>query len=423
MIKKVLLGVGALGAVAALVAGIWFLQLIAPGEVSNELPVAPTLAVATPTTAVVPVAPATPTAAAGSETPTTGPGAPDDPPSPTLPPPDPPAPQAARVYRIDPTQSEASYSVEEVFFDVRGLVTAVGRTRAVAGDILIDRGNLAASQVGEIVVDISQLRSDEPSRDNAIRNRWLESRRYPHARFQNAVPGGLPASVTDGVPFTFQMTGDLTVRTATAPVTWVVTATLEGETLRGTATTPVKMTQFGFDPPQLMDLRVEDDVRLTLDFVALATDAGSATPTVAPTPIAAEPPPAGMRDCAPTPSEEGRPNYRPNAPPRTSVGAGHVLQGVVRSSTGCAPLAGAQLEFWLTNPAGAYDDDHRATLFADAGGAFRFESNLPGAYGGGSPHIHFVVTAANHRDLVLTHLLADGQTEQTLDLVLAPTTP
>ena len=330
MIKKVLLGVGALGAVMVLVAGIWFLQLIAPGEVSNAPPVAPTLAVATPTAAPVAAAPATPTAplAAGQETPTTGASAPDDPLSPTLPPTAPSAPPAARVYRIDPTQSEASYSVEEVFFDVRGLVTAVGRTRAVAGDILIDRGNLAASQVGEIVVDISQLRSDEPSRDNAIRNRWLESRRYPYARFQNAVPSGLPAAVTDGVPFTFQMTGDLTVRTATAPVTWVVTATLEGDTLRGTATTPVKMTQFGFNPPQLMDLRVEDDVRLTLDFVALATDAGSATPTAAATAaLAAEPPPAGMRAGAPTPSEQDRPNYRPNAPQRTSVGTGHVLQG------------------------------------------------------------------------------------------------
>jgi polyisoprenoid-binding protein YceI len=411
MMKKVLLGVGALIAVAGLALGIWFLRLTAPGEVSSEPPVAPTLAVATATAPAAAVTPATPVAA-GAVTPASGPGASDDPP--------PPAPLAARVYRIDPAQSEASYSVEEVFFDVRGLVTAVGRTRAVAGDILIDRGNLAASRVGEIVVDISQLRSDEPSRDNAIRNRWLESRRYPYARFQNAVPSGLPASVTDGVPFTFQMTGDLTVRTATAPATWVVTATLAGDTLRGTATTAVKMTQFGFDPPRLMDLRVEDDVRLALDFVAIATDGGSAPPT-ATAAVAAEPPPAGMRDCAPTPSEQGRPNYRPNAPERASVGAGHVLQGVVRSSRGCAPLAGAQLEFWLTNPAGAYDDDHRATLFTDASGAFRFESNVPGAYGGGSPHIHFAVTAAGHRDLVLTYILEGGQTEQTYDLVLAPT--
>ena len=85
------------------------------------------------------------------------------------------------IYRIDPAQSEARYTVDETFFDARGLVTVVGTTNGVAGDISIDRANPAASRVGEIVVDISQLRTDERSRDNAIRREWLQSARFPLA--------------------------------------------------------------------------------------------------------------------------------------------------------------------------------------------------------------------------------------------------
>jgi polyisoprenoid-binding protein YceI len=176
------------------------------------------------------------------------------------------------VYRIDPDQSQASYRVGETFFDQRGFVIAVGTTNAVAGDILIDPANLTASQVGEIVVDISQLRTDEPMRDNAIRRRWLESARYPLAKFNNAKIVGMPASTPDGQAFKFQITGDMTVREVTNSITWDAEATLEGDTLRGTATTKLKMSEFGIEPPSLLDLKVEDDVELTLEFVANAVD-------------------------------------------------------------------------------------------------------------------------------------------------------
>jgi polyisoprenoid-binding protein YceI len=65
------------------------------------------------------------------------------------------------------------------------------------------------------------------------------------------------------------MTGDMTIREMTRKQTWDVTATLDGDTLRGTAKTDIKMTQYGVDPPDIAGfVRVEDDVVLTLDFVA-----------------------------------------------------------------------------------------------------------------------------------------------------------
>ena len=124
--------------------------------------------------------------------------------------------------------------------------------------------------------------------------------------------------------------------------------------------------------------------------------------------------------CAPTRPDALGPFYVPNAPARSSVGGGHVLSGVVRSSEGCAPIAGARIEFWLANPRGQYDAAHRATLFADADGAYRFESNFPPAYSGRPPHVHIRVTAEGFQELVTQYYPSQGQAEGEFDLVLVP---
>src|SRR5438093_7772003 len=68
--------------------------------------------------------------------------------------------------------------------------------------------------------------------------------------------------------------------------------------------------------------------------------------------------------------------YKPNAPVRSSVGHGHVLRGVVKSSADCSPFAGVRMEFWLANPADYFDDGHRATVITENSGAYTFESNF-----------------------------------------------
>jgi polyisoprenoid-binding protein YceI len=377
MTRKVLLVAAVLLGLAAIVAVAWYARLTAPVAVSNTPPVAATLVA-----------------------PTTTPG--------------------AAVYRIDPARSQASYRVDETFFDNRGLVTALGTTNAVAGDLLLDRGNLAASRVGEIVVDISQLQSDEPNRDNAIRNEWLESARYPLATFKNASLHDIPSSWREGEPFRVKMAGDLTIRTTTRNVIWDVEMAMEGDELRGKATTEIRMSDFGFQPPSLSILRVEDDVALAIDFVAVApgsvATAGTVQLTEVMPPVSS--PTALVRACTATVSEGNRPNYRPGAPIRDSVGLGYVLAGTVLSSAGCAPIPQARIEIWLTNPEGQYDDAHRATVLTDDEGTFRFESNVPGAYGGGVPHVHMAVSAEGHADVVITHMVQEGATEAMLEFVL-----
>ena len=72
--------------------------------------------------------------------------------------------------------------------------------------------------------------------------------------------------------------------------------------------------------------------------------------------------------CPPTPAQPLGPFYQANAPERSQVGQGYRLEGEVRSSLDCRPLARARIEFWLAGPDGRYDDDHRATVFSDPSG-------------------------------------------------------
>lgn len=173
-------------------------------------------------------------------------------------------------YVIVPEESQVSYTVDEVFFrEGNRLATAVGVTQIISGEVLLDRDSPQNSSVGPITIDISAFTSDSDRRDNAIRERWLESARFPIATFVPTQIEGLPETYTDGEEITLQITGDLTIRETTSPVTFDVTGQITGDEMTGTATTDIKMSDFGFDPPDIAGiLKAEDDARLTFDFVA-----------------------------------------------------------------------------------------------------------------------------------------------------------
>jgi protocatechuate 3,4-dioxygenase beta subunit len=123
-------------------------------------------------------------------------------------------------------------------------------------------------------------------------------------------------------------------------------------------------------------------------------------------------------DCKPTQPDMLGPFYEPGAPVRTRVGSGYVLSGIVLAAEECKPIPNAQIEFWLANPRGDYDDAHRATVIAGKRGRYRFESNVPVSYGGRPPHIHVRVIAPGYEELVTQHYPERGQRKANFDLVL-----
>ena len=174
------------------------------------------------------------------------------------------------TFKIVPSESKVTYEVAETFINQNNRFNlAVGVTNSVDGVINADLKNPPASTLGQFTIDISQFTSDSGRRDNAIRNNWLESARFPTAVFKPTSITTLPGSYEEGKDYNFQVTGDLTVKETTRPVTFDVTAKLTGDTLSGKATTTILLSNFNVGPISILGiLKTEDQAKLTLEFVA-----------------------------------------------------------------------------------------------------------------------------------------------------------
>lgn len=185
-----------------------------------------------------------------------------------------------RTFQIVAEESQASYTVDEEFFSGAvsrlgkqlGLFTTVGTTSEINGQVTLDLGGAPEVVSGEFVVDISSLTSDDRRRDQRIREQFLQSAIYPEARFTVTGAENLPDRYQPGQQAQFRLLGDMTIREVTQPVAFDVVATLDGDTLTGTATTELLMIDFGFDPPEIGGMmKSENDFVVTVDFTARAT--------------------------------------------------------------------------------------------------------------------------------------------------------
>lgn len=179
------------------------------------------------------------------------------------------------LFRIDQTESQASFSIDEM---LRGVPTTVlGVTNQVAGDVIVNFANPSQSELGMIRINARTLATDNDFRNRAIRGQILESAKdeYEFVEFTPTGLSGLAESaVTVGETLTFQVTGDLKIRDIVNSVTFDVTVNLATEDrITGNATTTVTREAYGLTIPSALGVAdVSDDVILTIDFVALATD-------------------------------------------------------------------------------------------------------------------------------------------------------
>ncbi len=165
-----------------------------------------------------------------------------------------------------------SYSVGEYFLSQGNRYAyAVGVTSVVSGEIVVDDDNPDASTVGVITVDISAFQSDKSRRDNAIRDRWLQSSKFPLAVFSPTELRGLPQRYTPGEVLDIEVAGDLLVRDVSRATVFAVNVSIDGERLTGKAVARIQMTDFGFEPPSVAGMiEAENDVEIAFEFVALA---------------------------------------------------------------------------------------------------------------------------------------------------------
>lgn len=172
-------------------------------------------------------------------------------------------------YTLVAGQSTASYSVhEDLIFGGVGSNTAVGKSQNVQGSFYL--GLTGAPQVTQtdVIVDLTSLATDSSLRDGHVQD-YLQTSQYPNAEFTSTCVTGLPASYSTGQTISYQMTGNLKLHGKTNQEVFNVQGKVTGNTVTGSATTTIFMTDFGITPPDLANIAIVDNkVILTINFTA-----------------------------------------------------------------------------------------------------------------------------------------------------------
>ncbi|HLB46192.1 MAG TPA: YceI family protein, partial [Anaerolineales bacterium] len=113
---------------------------------------------------------------------------------------------------------------------------------------------------------------DNDRRNGAIRNFILNTDQYEFITFTPTSITGLSGATQPGQSFTFQISGDLTIRNVTQSVIFKVTGQgVSTSQITGTATATVNRSDFNLDIPSVPNVaNVGEEVTLQIDFVANA---------------------------------------------------------------------------------------------------------------------------------------------------------
>jgi polyisoprenoid-binding protein YceI len=176
------------------------------------------------------------------------------------------------TFAIDPTQSEVRFTLTEMLMGTH--TTVVGRGNGIEGNVTVNFDDYSQSAISPIVIDASQLATDNNMRNGQIRRAILQTNR-PEFQFITFTPTsveGFPESATVGAPFELTVAGDLTIRDITQPMTFDVSVTPVSETeLQGSARATLLRQDFDLQIPSVPSVAdVSEEVLLEFDFVAHA---------------------------------------------------------------------------------------------------------------------------------------------------------
>ena len=169
---------------------------------------------------------------------------------------------------VVPGKSQAIYKVREQLASVSLPTDAIGKTQVISGTIAIKPDGSLDAAGGKFTVGVDTLQTDQSMRDGYVRRNILQTSQYPTAVFVATQISGLPASLPTTGGVTFKLTGNLTIRDVTKPITWDVTGTIQGDQLSVTATTQFKFEDFNLSQPHVpVVLSVVDQINLEMDIV------------------------------------------------------------------------------------------------------------------------------------------------------------
>ena len=177
---------------------------------------------------------------------------------------------AAQTFVIVGEESEARFIIDELLFGAPK--TVIGTTSELSGELTVNAANPSASEIGPIQVDANTFITDNDRRNGAIRRFILQTSRYKFITFTPTAISGMPDAVSIGDEVAFDVSGDLTIRDITNPVSFTVTLQIVSESeLQGIATTVIAREAYALTIPQVPSVaNVSEEVIVEFDFVARA---------------------------------------------------------------------------------------------------------------------------------------------------------
>ena len=174
-----------------------------------------------------------------------------------------------RAFRIVTQQSDASY---EAHFLAAGQAvpgTVTGITGDVSGEFLLTADDHPTIESMKVIVDLRTLDSGSSERDDHVRNDTLEVHKYPYAIFTVMDAQVLPGSYREGQTVAFKLKGSLTLHGVTLPTIFDMQGRLANDTVMGSATTLIHLQDFNMKSPMTtaaVPITVNKNVTLTVHY-------------------------------------------------------------------------------------------------------------------------------------------------------------
>jgi polyisoprenoid-binding protein YceI len=169
---------------------------------------------------------------------------------------------STQTWAIDPTHAEVGFSVRHLMIS-----TVRGRFGGVAGTVQLDEQQPGNAKVN-VEIDVTSIDTRQEQRDGHLKSPdFFDVATYPTMAFAST-------KVSGDINGEFTVTGDLTIKSTTRPVTLQVTAEGRGRDPWGNermgfhATGKLIRSEFGLEWNQALEtggVVVSDEVKLTFD--------------------------------------------------------------------------------------------------------------------------------------------------------------
>ncbi len=156
------------------------------------------------------------------------------------------------------------YRVGEKLASLSTHTTAIGRTSAVTGTLTATGTSVTAAN---ITANLSQLKSDQARRDNAIKMRGLETTNFPTATFKLTSPIRF-GTVATGKVVNTTATGNLTLHGVTKRVQFPLQGKYTGSNIEVAGLVPIQFADYQIQAPTFAGfVTVDNNGMMELDLV------------------------------------------------------------------------------------------------------------------------------------------------------------